>query len=103
VTAPKVGKHAFVREKAIPRYGTFYGHISKDEAFIVDRIDKSRGRGTVYLRRKGDDQLIPVWRNDVKPVPRCDYCDEEGHTKSSATQENCRVARETAVRKKVAS
>ncbi|HYF08111.1 MAG TPA: hypothetical protein VD970_10855 [Acetobacteraceae bacterium] len=94
MATPKVGCHATIREKKLSNYAGFYGPIGKDETFVVDHIDNGRGRGCVYLRRE-QGSIIPVWRGDVKAFPRCDYCDEEGHTKKTATKANCRSVSET--------
>lgn len=93
MATPKVGGHAYVREKAIPRYTGHYGHIAADEAFVVKHIDGARGRGCIYLVRPNEpDRMIPVWRGDVKPFPRCEYCDAEGHTKSRCKPEVAQTA-----------
>lgn len=98
MTCPKVGCYVTVRKRCLPTIQRLYSEIVADTLYRVVQIERGSGqnRGRVYLASKSEkDRVIPLWRSQVTPMPRCEYCDREGHTKSRATKSNCPFVRET--------
>lgn len=81
MSKPKVGAHARIREKALIKCADFYGRISRDDVFEVVQIGTGYGRGAIHLKKTGNERVMMFWRGDVQALPRCEYCDEEGHSK----------------------
>lgn len=88
-----VGNHVRLRPEAIPVLGAVYGLTSGDAELLwqVDVVDGG------YIERDGlhlvspDGRRVLAWRHQVAPLPRCEYCGQEGHTRSKATAKTCSV------------
>ncbi len=92
MSTAKVGCHARLREKMIPTYTSIFGPIEADELFVIHHIDMGAGRKTIYLRRNSEpDRVISAWAGHVSPLPRCEICDQEGHTKSRCKKTESRT------------
>lgn len=80
----RVGGHAYIKEKAVPKYVGLYGStvIDSETLYPVEHIDHGYGRDALHLKHPTSGQVIAVWRGDAKPLPRCQYCEREGHTGS---------------------
>lgn len=88
-----VGNHVKLRPEAVPVLRSVYGLTPADEEALwaVEVVDGG------YIDRDGlhlvapDGRRVLAWRHQVAPLPRCEYCGAEGHTKSAATAKTCSV------------
>jgi len=78
MSRPKVGKHARIREKAVPVARQFFRAAEADAVYEVAAVDPGYGRKAVYLKSKTGD-VFSLWANQVQALPRCRYCDSEQH------------------------
>ena len=82
--AARVGGHAYIREKAVPKYAGLYGAtiVDGDCLYLIEHIDHGYGRDALHLKHQSTGTTLAVWRGEVKPLPWCEYCRAEGHTGS---------------------
>lgn len=99
------GGHVRLTRKGVATLGQVYGALDTEAAWKVLRCvgGYDNARGALYIESP-DGKVILAWRGQVIPFPRCEYCNQEGHSNSSGTAKSCKVrADEVAEQRKAAS